>query len=150
MIPTSPSRADRTGDGHVLSQEKALEDLGHAGPGAVMALRRPGGRQYRGHVRLGSSTAMSSGMFASSKDTGNCSFSKHASWQCRPRVSFCCLCGWFSWSGLTLTCSLVPCLSGAWYGFMPDACIRVFSYTFSSVFPQQGQTLLVPFRVFLA
>uniref|UniRef100_A0A2K5K3L0 Uncharacterized protein n=1 Tax=Colobus angolensis palliatus TaxID=336983 RepID=A0A2K5K3L0_COLAP len=119
MTP-SPSRADLTGDG-LLSQEKALGDLGHAGPGAAMALRRPGDRQCRGHVCLGSSTAVSSGMFASSKDTSNCNFSKHASWRCRPRVSFCCLSGWFSWSGLTLTCSLVPWLSGAWYGFVPDA-----------------------------
>lgn len=85
MTPTSPSRADLTGDGHpwraaawnltwplVLSQEKALGDLGHAGPDAAMALRRPGERQCRGHVCLGSSAAVSSGMFASSKDTSNC------------------------------------------------------------------------------
>lgn len=56
----------------VLSQEKALGDLGHAGPGAAMARRRPGERQCRGHVCLGSSAAVSSGMFASSKDTSNC------------------------------------------------------------------------------
>lgn len=55
-----------------LSQEKALEDLGHAGPGAAMALRRPGERQCRGPVCLGSSAAVSSGMFASSKDSSNC------------------------------------------------------------------------------
>uniref|UniRef100_A0A2K6DPK9 Uncharacterized protein n=1 Tax=Macaca nemestrina TaxID=9545 RepID=A0A2K6DPK9_MACNE len=85
-----------------------------------MALRRPGERQCRGPVCLGSSAAVSSGMF------------------CRPRVSFCCLYGWFSWRGLTLTCSLVPCLSGAWYSFVPDACIRVFSYTFWNAFPLQG------------
>ncbi|KAL4663819.1 hypothetical protein H8957_013501 [Semnopithecus entellus] len=84
-----------------------------------MALRRPGERQCRGHVGLGSSMAVSSGMF------------------CRPRVSFC-LYGWFSWSGQTLTCSLVPWLSGAWYGFVPDACIRVLSYTFCNAFPLQG------------
>uniref|UniRef100_A0A2K5NGE5 Uncharacterized protein n=1 Tax=Cercocebus atys TaxID=9531 RepID=A0A2K5NGE5_CERAT len=80
-----------------------------------MALRRPGERQCRGHVCLGSSAAVSSGMFA-----------------------FCCLYGWFSWGDLTLTCSLVPCLSGAWYSFVPDACIRVFSYTFWNAFPLQG------------
>lgn len=46
--------------------------LGHAGPGAAMALRRPGERQCRGPVCLGSSAAVSSGMFASSKDSSNC------------------------------------------------------------------------------
>uniref|UniRef100_A0A2K6MSL9 Uncharacterized protein n=1 Tax=Rhinopithecus bieti TaxID=61621 RepID=A0A2K6MSL9_RHIBE len=86
-----------------------------------MALRRPGERQCRGHVCLGSSMAVSSGMFVSSKDTSNCNFSKHASWR-----------------SLTLTCSLVPWLSGAWYGFVPDACTWVFSYTFCNAFPLQG------------